>query len=130
MILYSLSPSRRFLLYLNDHFRFSRYKARGKFNIHYDGENYDSGRYELTGGRDTCIFFTLNIFLNGDEEPFNLSGGGTTFYNGTLNNPKKSVTIRPKAGRVALFWSKQTHQGDVVNSGYKYLLRTDVMCKY
>lgn len=116
------------ILYINDHFRFSRYIPGGRFNIHNDGVNFDNGRPELTGGKEARSLFTLNIFLNSDEEPYNLSGGGTTFYNGTLNNPIKRVTLKPKPGRAALFWAKQPHEGNLVKSGYKYLLRTDVMC--
>ena len=102
-------------VYVNDHFRFSRYREGGEFQIHLDGNNYDSN--------NNRSMFTINIFLN-DENSGLLKGGSTTFY---TNNMEHNKTIYPKAGSGALFYAKQYHSGDVVEEGYKYLLRTDVM---
>jgi hypothetical protein len=115
------------LVYLNDHFRFSRYRKGGKFHLHCDGKNYDASRPEESEGYSTESLFTLNIFLNDGFE-----GGETDFFEsgkGTDINLRQSV--KPKAGRGALFWADQYHQGNVVMptdaAEYKYLLRTDVM---
>lgn len=100
---------------LNDHFRYSKYNPGGLFTIHRDGINVDAD-----GNR---AIITLNIFLNIPEE-----GGGTTFFErGKKQQLQKYVTIKPKPGRGALFYNQLYHQGDKVISGYKYLLRTDVM---
>lgn len=98
-------------MYLNDHFRFSRYQEGGDFPIHLDGNNVDSQNFRS--------MFTLNIFLNDD-----LQGGGTAFYHNDLS-PR--LTVQPKRGTGALFYAKQYHQGNAVEQGVKYLLRTDVM---
>lgn len=106
------------LMYLNSHFRFSRYNKGGQFPMHCDGTNYDKDRYEEFGCATTSVF-TLNIFLNDDFE-----GGHTTFYNDDFS-PRYDA--EPKAGRAALFYGNQIHCGTKVLSPYKYLLRTDVM---
>lgn len=98
---------------LNDHFRFSKYHPRGFFDIHKDGVNQDS-----KGNRSVM---TLNIFLND-----NFQGGETDFYYDDKTTLRYSV--QPKPGRGALFAAQQYHCGNQVVEGYKYLLRTDVMC--
>lgn len=103
------------LAYLNDHFRFSRYRKGGIFPIHCDGKNH-SGRSESV--------FTLNIFLNTKPKS---EGGGTTFYQDPNDASASKFTIPPIAGSAALFWANQYHSGDTVHDGLKYLLRTDVM---
>jgi predicted 2-oxoglutarate/Fe(II)-dependent dioxygenase YbiX len=105
------------LVYLNSHFRFSRYNTGGQFPIHYDGTNYDNDRHAEFGS--TKSVFTLNIFLNDDFE-----GGHTIFY----HDPSHiRFDAEPKVGRAALFYAQQPHCGTKVLSPYKYLLRTDVM---
>ena len=98
---------------LNDHFRFSKYHPGMEFGIHRDGINQDS-----TGDRSAL---TLNIFLNDDFE-----GGSTDFFN-TRNYDDLRFSVQPRPGRGALFFAQQYHCGRPVTSGFKYLLRTDVM---
>lgn len=98
---------------LNDHFRFSKYQPGQEFGIHRDGINQDA-----TGARSAL---TLNIFLNDDFE-----GGSTDFFY-TRNEEDLRFSVKPKAGRGALFFAQQYHCGRLVSKGYKYLLRTDVM---
>lgn len=115
------------LVYLNDHFRFSRYKKGGKFPLHCDGSNYDASRPEESGGYSTQSLLTLNIFLNDG-----FLGGETDFLE---HNSQGELTLRetvkPKVGRSALFWANQYHRGNEViptdDVEFKYLLRTDVM---
>ena len=109
------------LHYLNDHFRFSRYNKGGQFPLHMDGQNYDASRPHLTGGHSAVSLFTLNIFLNDDFE-----GGETDFYN-DASTKNLRYSVKPLAGRGALFWARQYHCGNMVKTPYKYLLRTDVM---
>ena len=112
------------LLYLNPHFRFSRYRKGGLFHTHCDGKNYDTSRSDVS----TESLLTLNIFLNSEGDPlFDLKGGSTTFFDGQASNLTKRITVQAKAGTAALFWAEQYHRGDEVIDGYKYLLRTDVM---
>jgi prolyl 4-hydroxylase len=96
---------------LNDHFRFSKYEPGMQFSIHRDGTNQDS--------RGNRSVMTLNIFLND-----NFEGGSTDFY---YNDHTLAKSVVPKVGRAALFDSQIYHSGILVTSGYKYLLRTDVM---
>lgn len=113
------------LLYINDHFRFSRYDVGGIFPVHQDGTNYDSSRIEEYEGYSTESVFTLNIFLND-----NFEGGETDFFETSEENPNKlklRFRVIPKTGRGALFYAKQYHRGNEVLSPYKYLIRTDVM---
>lgn len=109
---------RRELLYINDHFRFSKYNTGGHFKVHQDGNNLDN-KYKEKYGYSTISYFTINIFLNDDFE-----GGGTTFYGYDF---KKKHTVVPEAGKGAIFFKDQNHAGDRVKSPYKYLLRTDIM---
>lgn len=113
------------LLYINDHFRFSRYDVGGIFPVHQDGTNYDSSRVEDYEGYSTESVFTLNIFLNDD-----FKGGETDFFEmnkENVNELKLRFRVIPKTGRGALFYAKQYHRGKEVLSPYKYLIRTDVM---
>jgi len=99
---------------MNDHIRLSKYDAGQFFGIHKDGINFDPNN------KNRMSYATLNIFLNDDFE-----GGETTFYE------KDKVTKRfvcvPKAGRGALFYSQQFHEGNKIISGNKFLIRTDLM---
>lgn len=98
---------------LNDHFRFSKYYKGQFFDIHKDGINQD------TDGNRSAL--TLNIFLNDDFE-----GGETEFYNSNDVNDLR-YSVKPVAGRGALFFAQQYHAGNKIISGEKYLIRTDVM---
>lgn len=110
------------LLYLNSHFRFSKYNKDGHFPVHCDGKNYDSARPDLTGEYGAESLFTLNIFLNDD-----FTGGATDFLVPVNGEMKLRYSVKPAAGRAALFWGDQYHRGERVETPYKYLLRTDVM---
>ena len=115
------------LLYINDHFRFSKYNVGGIFPLHKDGTNYDAGRVEEYDGYSTESIFTLNIFLNDDFE-----GGETDFFETDQTNNEDHImklrfSVTPKTGRGALFYAKQYHRGNEVSVPYKYLIRTDVM---
>lgn len=111
-------------LYLNDHFRFSKYHPGQEFKIHRDGFNMDAD-----GGRS---LMTLNIFLNDQFD-----GGETDFFydeddadDDDVDNdePKLRYRAKPKPGRGCLFHGNNLlHCGNKVENGYKYLLRTDLM---
>ncbi len=99
------------LVYLNNHFRYSKYHHGMQFGRHRDGTNQDKH-----GNRS---IITLNIFLND-----NFNGGETDFFD---NNNNLIISVKPKPGRAALFDAGILHQGNMVLNGFKYLLRTDVM---
>ena len=100
-------------IYLNDHFRFSKYHPGQRFDCHRDGFNADGA-----GGRS---FMTVNIFLNDDFQ-----GGETAFYDGA----QEVLRAVPAPGRGAIFDGQIYHAGLEVREGYKYLLRTDLMLRY
>lgn len=100
---------------MNKYIRLSKYQPGQFFGIHKDGINKDKED-------NSYSYATLNIFLND-----NFEGGETTFY----ERDKKTVTLKckPKMGRGSFFYSQQFHEGNKLKSGYKYLLRTDLMLK-
>ena len=100
-------------VYLNDHFRFSKYHPGQRFDVHRDGFNADR-----SGGRS---FMTVNIFLNSD-----FLGGETAFYDGQ----REVLRAVPAPGRGAIFDGQIYHAGLEVREGYKYLLRTDLMLRF
>ncbi|MFZ6743118.1 2OG-Fe(II) oxygenase [Undibacterium sp. JH2W] len=95
------------LLGLNERFRFYRYEEGQYFKWHKDG-NYARNEDEVS-------FLTLLIYLNGDY-----TGGSTSF---------RWETIQPEKGMALVFPHMMLHQGAPVESGVKYVLRTDVMYK-
>lgn len=99
------------LLGLNERFRFYRYDPGQTFKRHYDGSYYRSHIEQS--------FLTFMVYLN---EGY--TGGTTEFYD-VRDQPK--ATVRPKEGMALVFDHQQVHEGAVVESGRKYVLRTDVM---
>lgn len=93
---------------LNERFRFYRYEPGQTFAKHYDGE------FRRENGE--VSEFTFLIYLNDD-----FVGGNTSFF-----KPSR-FTVAPKAGSLLLFQHQQLHSGDIVESGIKYVLRSDVM---
>lgn len=95
------------LLGLNELFRFYKYEPGQKFKMHRDGV-YERNETEFS-------VLTLLIYLNETFE-----GGATSF---------ETTSYQPKTGAAMLFPHPLRHQGDVLISGIKYVLRTDVMYK-
>ena len=92
---------------LNEQFRFYRYGIGEYFKPHLDGADYRSPR-ERFG-------WTVLIYVNEDIE-----GGETKLF-------RHKVQIAPKAGSLLAFVHRQLHAENEVNSGTKYVLRSDVM---
>ena len=92
---------------VNERFRCYRYEPGQRFAPHYDGafRRSPTERSELT----------FMIYLN-DE----FTGGQTAFHD-------FDVTVRPKTGMALVFQHQLLHEGCVVTSGVKYVLRSDVM---
>lgn len=90
---------------LNERFRFYRYEKNQYFKWHKDGSY---ARHEKERS-----FLSFIVYLNDD-----FVGGATAF---------RFDKIQPKKGSVLVFPHALLHQGDPVESGVKYVLRTDVM---
>jgi len=92
---------------------------------------------------DEMSLYTIMLYLNGE-----LEGGTTNFLKSMNNNDNKKMeqntgsadikfsgaaeitnSVVPEAGLVLLFQHNMLHEGSAVVSGYKYIMRTDVMFK-
>ena len=91
----------------NERFRSYRYDVDQRFAPHYDGA--------FVRNASERSLLTFMVYLN---EGF--TGGATRFHDFDLD-------VTPKAGRALLFQHFLLHEGCVVTSGTKYVLRTDVM---
>ncbi|WP_374347245.1 2OG-Fe(II) oxygenase [Chitinimonas sp.] len=90
---------------LNERWRFYRYAPGEYFKWHKDGCFQRSEREES--------MLTLLIYLNHD-----FVGGETQF---------KWESVKPETGLALVFPHRMLHQGAEIQSGSKYVLRTDVM---
>jgi prolyl 4-hydroxylase len=92
---------------VNERFRCYRYQPGQRFASHYDGAftRNSAERSELT----------FMVYLNND-----FTGGETAFLD-------FSVTVAPRTGTALLFQHFTLHEGCTVESGLKYVLRSDVM---
>lgn len=92
---------------VNERFRCYRYEPGQRFAPHYDGAYTRSAteRSELT----------FIVYLNDD-----FHGGTTAFHDFDLE-------VTPRTGSALLFQHRLLHEGCVVRSGIKYVLRSDVM---
>ncbi|MBU6951043.1 2OG-Fe(II) oxygenase [Hahella sp. HN01] len=93
------------LIGLNERLRFYRYEPGQYFKWHRDG-SYARSEKEAS-------LLSFLIFLNEDYE-----GGEIAF---------RWDKIKPEKGSVVVFPHATMHQGSTVESGVKYVLRTDVM---
>lgn len=108
---------------LNERMRILRYDPGTYFAPHCDGtyvRNMEAG----PDRQGEMSFVTFQLYLNEGFE------GGTTRFiarrqdeNGDLNY----VDVVPKIGSVLLFQHDCYHEGAMVNSGRKYVIRSDVM---
>lgn len=105
---------------LNPQFRFCRYEPGQKFAPHYDG-NY------MISSEDRS-FYTFMIYLNGG-----FNGGATNFLSdaATPSVERGSVleSLAPEAGMLLVFEHNIYHEGEKLDTGVKYMMRTDVMYK-
>lgn len=96
---------------LNERFRYYRYDPGQFFRWHGDGAFIRS--------ENERSLFTLMVYLNDDFE-----GGTTDFRIGFGHADRK---IAPRRGMALVFEHSLLHQGAPVESGRKYVMRTDVM---
>jgi len=105
---------------INTRYRFAKYFAGEGFALHVDKPTV----YE----KDTCSILTVNIYLN-DLLPE--QGGRTRFFR-KMTGGTPVASVGGLAGSVMLFKQavvpfSPVHDGEKVNSGLKYLMRTDVV---
>jgi prolyl 4-hydroxylase len=92
---------------LNERFRCYRYEPGQRFAPHYDGA-FQRNRRERSE-------LTLMIYLNDG-----FTGGRTAFHD-------FDVDVAPRRGMALVFQHQVLHEGCAVESGIKYVLRSDVM---
>jgi hypothetical protein len=100
---------------LNERFRFYRYDPGQQFDWHFDG-TYERSPLEQSA-------FTFMIYLNGG-----VVGGATEFRGGRGDG--RTLMVQPETGKALVFPHKILHRGAPVEQGRKYVLRTDVMCRW
>ena len=96
---------------LNERLRYYRYEPGQTFKPHQDGS------FKRENGEKSQV--TFMVYLN---DGF---GGGSTNFD--LRYPHGEVEVVPRAGMALLFVHSFRHEGAVVTSGAKYVLRSDVM---
>lgn len=99
------------LVGLNERFRFYRYDPGQTFTPHYDG----SFRRNVS----EWSVLTFMVYLNDDFD-----GGETNFFH---EDGRVMLTVKPATGMALVFTHPILHEGAVVESGRKYVIRTDVM---
>jgi WD40 repeat protein len=102
------------LVGLNPRFRICRYRPGQQFTLHQDGAWHPDSQ--------TRSRLTLMLYLNDAD---NFSGGMTRFYEQPGGDPW--VEVRPRTGRLMLFDHLLWHDGQRIEEGTKYILRTDVL---
>lgn len=95
---------------VNERFRFYRYKSGQVFKKHQDRS------YRKAKGDES--WWTLLVYLNAGFE-----GGRTRFWFAG----GEEISVQPETGMALFFLHERTHEGEQVNAGVKYVLRTDVM---
>jgi hypothetical protein len=105
---------------LNECFRICRYRPGGFFAPHHDGGfNRNSKQRSLK---------TIMVYLNDEYD-----GGNTNFYNETQSHysepdsSKVEHSFRPTKGSCLIFNSAITHDGQPLQSGQKWILRSEIM---
>ncbi len=105
------------LVGFNERWRFYRYRPGQTFKPHRDGCYQRLEVWEKS-------HLTFMIYLN-DQ----ITGGETRFFEGMEQAFRQHayLTVKPKEGMALIFVHRIWHEGAVVESGQKYVLRTDVM---
>jgi Rps23 Pro-64 3,4-dihydroxylase Tpa1-like proline 4-hydroxylase len=105
---------------LYKHTLFYKYNEGEYFKEHFDGDRKDLNKKS---------FFTVLIYLNEDFE-----GGETTFIHhkrimkkNKLKEELVLTPIKPKKGQLLVFRHNILHEGSILKSGEKIVLRSDIM---
>ncbi|MBP3956664.1 2OG-Fe(II) oxygenase [Gemmata sp. G18] len=109
----------RELVGFNERFRFYRYDPGQTFKPHLDGAYYRIKQFEVSE-------LTFMVYLNDD-----FTGGHTNFFSDgnsfLLFGGAPRLRVKPVRGTALVFLHRQWHEGAAVETGRKYVLRTDVM---
>jgi prolyl 4-hydroxylase len=103
---------------LNECFRFCRYTSGQLFVPHGD-------RYFKRGANDKS-WYTFMIYLNNEDE---FEGGHTRFLQDMNHLDQALYSVEPKAGTALVFPHQLLHEGQLVTSGTKYIMRSELMYK-
>lgn len=104
---------------VNERFRFCRYGAGQRFNLHQDGIHHR--------GADCRSHLTLLLYLTDSADG---DGGDTVFYAqgpGAPGGARELGRVRPQAGSLLLFDHAIWHAGAEVVHGTKHVLRSDIL---
>jgi hypothetical protein len=113
---------------LNNRWRYCRYQPGHFFGAHTDGSYSEGASRSL---------LTFMMYLNGHkpsdsntstEEDIYFTGGATNFL--SRDRTQTTYQVVPKPGMALVFLQEDIdmlHEGEQLNSGKKYILRTDVM---
>jgi hypothetical protein len=103
----------------NERWRFYRYRPGQTFKPHRDGSYFRVKTFEESQ-------ITFMIYLNDG-----MTGGETRFFADMDQafRGRPYLSVKPKEGMALAFVHAIWHEGAVVHSGQKYVLRTDVMYK-
>ena len=112
---------------LNPNFRLYRYERGDRFGMHVDESVTIDDNHET--------LFTLLVYLNGVGDTAAgagpLAGGETVFYTGGMGKKAQPIlAFAPRTGSALAHMHGERcllHAGAQVQSGVKYLLRTDVV---
>ena len=102
---------------VNERLRFCRYRPGTQFRAHQDGVHH----HQRTQSR-----LTFMVYLNDDA----FSGGETVFFEGrsaAMSNRDATLRLRPRKGSLIVFDHSLWHAGALVDSGQKYVMRSDLM---
>lgn len=94
---------------LNERLRFYRYQPGQSFKMHRDGYFQRADSMERS-------FLTVLLYLNQS-----MTGGETLLYVGD------TIDVTPETGQILCFRHELLHEAVPVETGRKYVLRTDVM---
>lgn len=102
---------------VNKRLRFCRYRAGTAFRAHQDGVRHDEGSESR---------LTFMVYLNEAE----FTGGDTLFFanrSDAMAEQRSVARVRPRKGSLILFDHAIWHSGSTVESGVKYVMRSDLM---
>ena len=104
---------------INERLRFLKYETNEYFAPHYDACYKRPAEHTQIGD---ISYYTIMLYLNQEEQDFT---GGSTRFNCSSNQP---YDVQPKTGSVLIFEHNMEHSGEIVITGQKYAMRSDIMC--
>ncbi|WP_045112840.1 2OG-Fe(II) oxygenase [Microscilla marina] len=100
---------------LNHRLRICRYQPEQYFNKHLDGVHYQSATVQSK--------LTFMVYLNDSHEFI----GGRTLFFASKDSDEVIQEFLPETGDLIIFDHNIWHAGEVLHSGIKYILRSDIL---